>query len=119
MHRRAIGPSHRSPRPPRHSVARRVRYDGRKRMDRKCFKLALSVTLATMAGAPAMAKVTFPVTVPQECVELAQREGVSVVINSKYEATKAKFKLARLRDRDPMVHECRAAVERARRAAVQ
>jgi hypothetical protein len=66
-----------------------------------------------------MAKVTFPVTVPQECVELAQREGVSVVINSKYEATKAKLKLARLRDRDPMVHECRAAVERARRAALQ
>jgi hypothetical protein len=29
----------------------------------------------------------------QECVELAQREDVSVVINSKYEATKAKFKL--------------------------
>lgn len=88
-------------------------------MDGKCFKLALSVTLATMAGAPAMAKVTFPVTVPQECVELAQREGVSVVINSKYEATKAKLKLARLRDRDPMVHECRAAVERARQAAQQ
>jgi hypothetical protein len=80
---------------------------------------AFLIAFAIMNSAPAMAKVTFPVTVPQECVELAQREGVSVVINSKYEATKAKFKLARLRDRDPMVHECRAAVERARRAAVQ
>jgi hypothetical protein len=89
-------------------------------MDRKyCTKLALVVTLAITAGAPAMAKVTFPVTVPQECVELAQREGVPVVITSKYEATKAKLKLARLRDRDPMVHECRSAVERARQAALQ
>jgi hypothetical protein len=86
-------------------------------MDRKhCLKFALSVTLAVMAPAPAMAKVTFPVSVPQECVELAQREGVPVVITSKYEATKAKFKLARLRARDPMVHECREAVERARQA---
>ena len=78
---------------------------------------ALLVATACTVAAPAMAEVTFPVTVPQECVELAQREGVSVVINSKYEATKAKLKLARLRDSDPMVHECRAAVERARRAA--
>jgi hypothetical protein len=89
-------------------------------MDRKDYlKLALSVPLAVMAAAPAMAKVTFPVSVPQECVELAQREGVPVVITSKYEATKARFKLARLRDRDPMVHDCRAAVERARRASLQ
>jgi hypothetical protein len=80
---------------------------------------ALLIATAIVAPAPAMAKVTFPVTVPQECVELAQREGVPVVITSKYEATKAKFKLARLRDRDPMVHECRAAVERARRATLQ
>jgi hypothetical protein len=77
------------------------------------------IALAEITSAPAMAKVTFPVNVPQECVELAQREGVPVVINSKYEATTAKFKLARLRDRDPLVHECRAAVERARRAALQ
>jgi hypothetical protein len=82
-------------------------------------KLALSVTPFILAAAPAMAKGTFPVSVPQECVELAQREGVPVVITSKYEATKAKLKLARLRDRDPMVHECRAAVERARQMALQ
>ena len=80
---------------------------------------ALIVVPALMVTAPAMAKVTFPVTIPQECVELAQREGVSVVINSKYEAAKARFKLARLRDRDPMVHECREAVDRARKTAAQ
>ena len=89
-------------------------------MDRKsCFKFALSVAIAVVAAAPAMAKVTFPVNVPQECVELAQREGVPVVITTRYEATKAKLKLARLRDRDPMVHECREAVERARQAGQQ
>jgi hypothetical protein len=33
----------------------------------------LLVVLAVMVTAPAMAKVTFPVTVPQECAELAQR----------------------------------------------
>ena len=80
----------------------------------------MAAALAFAVTTPATAEVSmFPVSIPQECVELAQREGVSVVIKSKYEATKAKFKLARLRDRDPMVHECRAAVERARRAAVQ
>ena len=77
------------------------------------------VALAAMVASPAMAKVTFPVTIPTECVELAQREGVSVVINNKYEAAKAKLKLARLSGRDPMVHECREAVERARRTALQ
>ena len=85
-----------------------------------CIKFrAPLIALAVIAAAPALAKVTFPVSVPMECVELAQREGVPVVINSRYEATKAKFKLARLRDRDPMVQECRAAVERARKASLQ
>ena len=85
-----------------------------------CFRFsALLVALAVMTAAPAMAKVTFPVAVPAECVALAQQEGVPLVITSKYEATKAKYKLARLRDRDPMVHECRAAVERGRKAALQ
>lgn len=84
------------------------------------FKFRASlVGLAVMTATPAMAEVTFPVAVPAECVELAQRAGVPVVITNRYEATKAKYKLARLSDRDPMVHECRAAVERARRAALQ
>jgi hypothetical protein len=61
--------------------------------------------------------VTFPIAVPQECVELAQREGVPLVIENRYHATKARLKLARLKDSDPMVHECRAAVERAKQAA--
>ena len=82
-------------------------------------RLVASVLLTVMVATPVMAKVTFPVSVPTECVELAQREGVPVVITSRYEATKAKLKLARLKDHDPMVRECREAVERARKAALQ
>jgi hypothetical protein len=58
----------------------------------------------------------FPVSVPQECFELAQREGVPVLIENRYQATKAKFKLARMSNRDPLVRECRAAVRRAQEA---
>jgi hypothetical protein len=70
---------------------------------------------------PAMGEVTvkFPVSVPMECMELAQREGVPTVISNRYEAAKAKLKLARLNGRDPMVHQCREAVQRARKAALQ
>jgi hypothetical protein len=63
---------------------------------------------------PATAKVRFPASIPGECVELAQREGVPTVINSKYEVAKARVKLARLRDSDPLVHQCREAVARAK-----
>jgi hypothetical protein len=66
---------------------------------------------------PAIAETTFPVTIPQECFELAQREGVSTVMENRYQATKAKVRLARLSSRDPLVRECRAAIARARNAA--
>jgi hypothetical protein len=77
------------------------------------------IVSAVLFNFPAVAAttVTFPVSVPQECVVLAQQQGVPVVIENRYQAAKARLKLARLRDRDPMVHECRAAVERAKRAA--
>ena len=79
---------------------------------------SLIVLAGLVASAPCMAgtTVTFPVSVPQECFELAQREGVPVVIENKYQATKAKIKLARLSDRDPLVQGCRAAVARAKQA---
>ena len=75
--------------------------------------------LAVFISSPALAgvSVTFPVSIPLECVELAQREGVPIVIENKYQATKAKIKLARLSGRDPLVRECRAAVERQRAAS--
>ena len=78
----------------------------------------LLVAVAVFVASPAIADViAFPVSIPQECVELAQREGVPVVIESKYQATKAKIKLARLSNHEPLVRECRAAVERQKAAA--
>jgi hypothetical protein len=73
-----------------------------------------AIMIISVAGGPATAESIFPISIPGECVELAQREGAPLVINSKYEAVKAKLKLARLSSRDPLVVQCRAAVERGR-----
>jgi hypothetical protein len=75
---------------------------------------ALTVVLST----PVAAEIVFPVSIPQECVELANREGVPTVIENKYQAAKAKLKLYRLSNRDPLVRECKQAVER-QKAAMQ
>jgi hypothetical protein len=75
--------------------------------------------LAVLVAGPAVAADLYPISVPGECYELAQREGVPVVISNRYEAAKAKVKLARLRDTDPMVHDCRNAVNRARQSITQ
>jgi hypothetical protein len=77
-------------------------------------KTVLVSLLAVLAVGPAGARDLYPIDVPGECYELAQREGVPVVISNRYEAAKAKIKLARLHDADPNVHECREAVNRAR-----
>ena len=78
----------------------------------------LIVVVAVLANARAIAEtVKFPMTIPQECFELAQREGVPTVIENRYQATKAKFKLAQLKNSDHLVRECRAAVRRAQEAA--
>jgi hypothetical protein len=75
---------------------------------------AVLVLFATPAAAAEAIK--YPVSIPQECFELARREGVPTMIESKYQAAKARLKLARLSDKDPMVRDCRAAVNRARQA---
>lgn len=71
---------------------------------------ALIVASSTLAAAEGI----YPVSVPSECVELANREGVPTVIENRYQALKAKVKLYRLSARDPMVRECRQAVDRMR-----
>ena len=71
---------------------------------------ALTIAFTTLAAA----EVVYPVSVPSECVELANREGVPTVIENRYQALKAKVKLYRLSTRDPMVRECRQAVDRMR-----
>src|SRR3954447_11663979 len=78
---------------------------------------AVAIVIITNIPAQADVKVTFPVSIPQECMVLAQREGVPTVIENKYQAAKAKLKLARLSGKDPLVVECRAAVERAKAQA--
>ena len=75
---------------------------------------AVLVLFATPAAAAEAIK--YPVPIPQECFELAQREGVPTMIQNRYQALKARFKLARLSGKDPMVRDCRAAVARARQA---
>ena len=56
--------------------------------------------------------IQYPVSVPMECVELAQREGQPLMIGSKAQGLKAKFKLARMSSDDPLVRQCRGAVTR-------
>jgi hypothetical protein len=73
---------------------------------------ALTIAFSTLASAEGM----YPVSVPQECIELANREGVPTLIENRYQAMKAKVKLYRLSTRDPMVRECRQAVDRMRAA---
>jgi hypothetical protein len=82
-------------------------------------KLIVISLLSILAAGPARAMDLYPISVPGECYELAQREGVPVVISNRYEAAKAKVKLARLRDTDPMVHDCRQAVNRSRQSIIQ
>jgi len=76
-------------------------------------------TCAVLASVPALAGTTvaFPISIPHECVELAQREGVPIVISNKYQFAKARIQLALLKDSDPLVRDCRDAVNRARQAA--
>jgi len=67
---------------------------------------------------PALAQQTiaFPVSVPPECTELAQRENVPTLIENKYQAALARIKLARLSGAEPIVAQCKQAVERLKAA---
>ena len=79
-----------------------------------------TAALALLITTPVAAEsVQFPITIPQECFELAHREGVPTVIENKMQAAKAKLKLAQMKNSDHLVRECRAAVHRARQAAAQ
>ena len=74
----------------------------------------IAAVFAFAVTTPALADVSFPISIPQECFELAQREGVPTMLQNKYQATRAKVKLASLSGKDPLVRDCRAAVKRAR-----
>jgi hypothetical protein len=79
-------------------------------------RLMTAAALTLSLSLPAAAESIYPVSVPQECFELANREGVPTVIENRYQAAKAKLKLYRLSMRDPLVRECRQAVDRMRAA---
>jgi hypothetical protein len=72
------------------------------------------ITLALVATSPAFADYTinYPISIPSECIAVAQREHVPTVMNSKFEATKAALKLDKLSDRDPIVFQCKQSVAR-------
>jgi hypothetical protein len=79
----------------------------------QAFKLIVSATVLALVSSNALAEtaMSFTVAIPIECVELAQRQNVPVVIENRYQA---RVKLAKLRDSEPNVYECRAALERAK-----
>ncbi len=57
-------------------------------------------------------KISFPVTVPFECSQLAEREHVPSIIENRYQAAVARVKLARLSNDDPLVSQCKQAIAR-------
>ena len=59
---------------------------------------------------PAMAQVY----VPQECAQLALREGFPIDVMTRTQAAKAKIRLKSLNDIDPIVRSCREAIARAK-----
>lgn len=71
--------------------------------------LAFSVLTTTPLHAT---EIQYPVSIPSECVDLANRKGEPVVMESRRQALKARTKLALLSAREPGVRECRAAVHR-------
>jgi hypothetical protein len=76
--------------------------------------------LLLVTAPPVLAEpISYPITIPMECFALAQREGVPTVIQNKYQAVKAKLKLASMKKSDPLVRECRAVVARAKRMVEQ
>jgi hypothetical protein len=85
-------------------------------MQRDEMRLTTAAALMFVLSTPAVAESIFPVSIPQECVELANREGVPTLIENKYQAAKAKVKLYRLSNRDPLVRDCKQAVDRMRSA---
>jgi hypothetical protein len=77
---------------------------------------AMAIGLSLSAPAAAQQGISFPVSVPPECAQLAEREHVPQVIENRFQAMKAKYKLARLNDAEPLVAQCKQAVSRLRAA---
>ena len=76
-------------------------------------RMLVGVVALSISG-PLVAKqsITFPVSVPMECTELAEREHVPTMLQNRYQALRAQYKLAHLKKTDPMVAQCKEAVAR-------
>jgi hypothetical protein len=69
---------------------------------------------ALMAASPALAQsnLPYPVAIPAECLDLARREGVPIILRNDSQTKKARATLARLDESNPAVRICRQAVGR-------
>ena len=72
--------------------------------------LALSTLLLTGLACSAGEVIQYPVAIPGGCMALAQREGYPTLIVSRWEGVKARAKLARMKNSDPLVQQCKDAV---------
>lgn len=72
--------------------------------------LALCTLLLTGVASSAEEMIHYPVAIPEGWMALAQREGYPTQIASRWEGVKARAKLARMKNSDPLVHQCKDAV---------
>ncbi len=63
------------------------------------------VVLFAFSSLVRAAEIQYPVAIPNECVELAQREGYPLVIENKMQSIRSRLKLASLSRRDPLVRQ--------------
>jgi hypothetical protein len=78
-------------------------------------RLALALGVLLLAGVACSAGevIPYPVAIPDGCMALAQREGYPTLIGSRWEGIKARARLARMKNSDPLVHQCKDAVSQA------
>jgi hypothetical protein len=81
----------------------RTQYDRR-------LSLALGLYLLTGVACSAGEVIRYPVAIPDGCFALAQRDGYPTVIANRWEAVKARAKLFRMRNSDPLVRQCKDSV---------
>lgn len=72
-------------------------------------RCAIFAATLLLVATPALAQFQ----VPGECTELAARESFPTDTLSKAQAAKARVRMARLSDRDPLVKQCRTAIRQA------
>jgi hypothetical protein len=79
---------------------------------RLCLALGLYLLIGVVASSAGEA-IRYPISIPESCFALAQREGYPTEIANRWEGVKARAKLARMKDSDSLVHQCKDAVAQA------